>query len=50
VAASLAQYGSPPDLMGKVNTGKICAIVGLVCSAIGAIASVISVMGNMANQ
>ena len=50
VVASLAQYGSPPDLVGKVNTGKICAIVGIVVSCIGAIASVISVMGQLANQ
>jgi hypothetical protein len=34
VAASLQQYGSPPDLMGKVNTGKICAIIGLVVSGV----------------
>lgn len=39
VAASLGQYGSPPDLMGKVNTGKICAIIGLILS-------VVSMIGN----
>lgn len=50
VVASLAQYGSPPDLVGKVNTGKICAIVGIVLSVIGAIGSVISVMAQLANQ
>ena len=50
VVASLAQYGSPPDLVGKVNTGKICAIIGIVVSCIGAIGSVVSIMGQMANQ
>lgn len=50
VAASLAQYGSPPDLVSKVNTGKICAIVGIVLSCIGAIFSVISLMAQLANQ
>jgi hypothetical protein len=39
VAASLQQYGSPPDLMGKVNTGKICAIIGLVLSVVNMIAN-----------
>jgi hypothetical protein len=48
VASSLAQYGSPPDLMGKVNTGKICAIVGLVISILNMIAGVaIQLMGAM---
>lgn len=41
VANSLAQFGSPPDLMGKVNTGKICAIIGLVISILNAIAGVV---------
>ena len=37
VNAQLAQYGNPPDLVGKVNTGKICAIIGLVLSIINAL-------------
>ena len=39
VTASLAQYGNPPDLVGKVNTGKICAIIGLVLSVVNLISS-----------
>jgi hypothetical protein len=37
VLAMLAQVGSPPELVGKVNTGKTCAIVGLVLVALGTI-------------
>jgi len=27
--AMLQQIGSPPDLVAKVNTGKMCAMIGL---------------------
>ena len=50
VAASLVQYGSPPDLMGKVNTGKICAIIGLVVSVINMIAGIVINMSGALNQ
>ncbi|MBW8884452.1 MAG: hypothetical protein JF612_06675 [Planctomycetia bacterium] len=32
--AMLQQIGNPPDLVGKVNTGKTFAIIGLVLSAL----------------
>jgi hypothetical protein len=50
VAASLAQYGSPPDLVGKVNTGKICAIIGLVVSVINMIAGIVLNMSGALQQ
>ena len=50
VAASLAQYGSPPDLMGKVNTGKICAIIGLVVSVLNMIAGIVINLSGALNQ
>jgi hypothetical protein len=46
--ALLQQIGSPPDLVGKVNTGKICAIIGLVLSCLRLLGdvgySIVSVM------
>jgi hypothetical protein len=47
VQAELAKYGSPPDLMGKVSTGKTCAFIGL---GILAAAVVISVLANLAGM
>ena len=41
VTAALQQYGSPPDLMGKVSTGKTCAIIGLVILGLGVCAGVL---------
>jgi hypothetical protein len=35
VLTMLAQIGSPPDLVGKVNTGKVCAIISLIFAALG---------------
>jgi hypothetical protein len=44
VTLALQQYGSPPELVNKVSTGKTCAIIGLaitvVVMAIGVIANV----------
>src|SRR3954465_10010748 len=34
VTTALQQYGSPPDLMSKVATGKMCAIIGLVLTGV----------------
>jgi hypothetical protein len=39
--AMLQQIGSPPDLVGKVNTGKTCAIVGLALTVIFMIVGVV---------
>jgi hypothetical protein len=41
VTAALQQYGSPPELMSKVSTGKLCAIIGLVVFAISTILSLV---------
>jgi len=34
VTMELQRYGSPPDLLGKVSTGKNCAIAGLVVAGL----------------
>jgi hypothetical protein len=34
VTTALQQYGSPPELMGKVSTGKTCAIIGLALTVV----------------
>ena len=41
VTTALAQYGSPPELMGKVSTGKTCAIIGLALTVIFMIIGVV---------
>lgn len=41
VTAALQQYGSPPELMSKVSTGKLCAIIGIVITVIATIVGVI---------
>lgn len=50
VLASLQQYGSPPDLVGKVNTGKICGIIGIVLSVLNILGNSIAVMSGALNQ
>jgi hypothetical protein len=40
VQSNLQQFGAPPDLLGKVSTGKICAIIGLVLSVINIVVGV----------
>jgi hypothetical protein len=44
-----AQYGAQ-DLVGKINTGKICGIIGLVLSIINAISGVVLNMQGAFNQ
>jgi hypothetical protein len=41
VSTALMQYGNPPDLVSKVSTGKLCAIIGLVLTVIFMILGVI---------
>jgi hypothetical protein len=48
VTTALQQYGSPPDLMGKVSTGKTCAIIGLALTVIFMILGVIINVAQMA--
>jgi hypothetical protein len=50
VLAMLAQIGSPPDLVGKVNTGKTCAIIGLVLVAMGTIGVSVANLGSLLNR
>jgi hypothetical protein len=50
VLAMLAQIGSPPDLIGKVNTGKTCAIIGLVLVALGAVGGVVANFAGLLNR
>jgi hypothetical protein len=51
VTAELQRYGSPPELMSKVSTGKTCAIVGLVVLAVAVCGGVIiQVMAAMAQN
>ena len=50
VLAMLAQIGSPPDLVGKVNTGKTCAIIGLVIVALGAVGVGLSQIVGLLNR
>jgi hypothetical protein len=48
VTTALQQYGSPPDLMGKVSTGKMCAIIGLVLTVIMMILGVVLNLAQLA--
>ena len=50
VLAMLAQIGSPPDLVGKVNTGKICAIIGLVLSALTLTGGIVANMAGLLSR
>jgi hypothetical protein len=50
VQTTLAQYGSPPDLMNKVSTGKTCAIIALVIMGIGIVIGVIANVAQLAVQ
>ena len=50
VLAMLSQVGSPPDLVGKVNTGKTCAIIGLVIVALGAVGVGLSQVAGLLNR
>ena len=40
VIAELQQYGSPPDLVGKVSLGKNLSIAGLVVAALGMVCGI----------
>src|SRR5262245_890429 len=48
VTAQLQQYGSPPDLMSKVSTGKTCAIIALVILGIGLVIGIIAQIAGIA--
>jgi hypothetical protein len=48
VTTALQQYGSPPDLMGKVSTGKTCAIIGLVLTVIMMIIGIVINLAQLA--
>jgi uncharacterized membrane protein len=48
VTTALAQYGSPPELMSKVSTGKMCAIIGLVLTVIMMILGVVINLAQLA--
>jgi hypothetical protein len=50
VAATLAQYGNPPELVSKVSTGKTCAIIGIVCSALNMIGGIAINLSGLLNQ
>lgn len=50
VLAMLQQIGSPPDLVGKVNAGKTCAIIGLVLVALGALGISLTQIGGVLNR
>lgn len=50
ITAQLQQFGAPQDLIGKVSTGKTCAIIGIVCSVINMIGGVAIQLGGLANQ
>jgi uncharacterized membrane protein len=50
VQTALQQYGSPPDLMSKVSTGKTCAIIALVLIGIFIVIGVISNVAQLAVQ
>lgn len=47
--AAAQQYGAQ-DLMGKISTGKTCAIIGLVICVLNMIAGVAINLGGLANQ
>jgi hypothetical protein len=46
----LARYGSPPDLVGKVSTGKNCAIAGLVITGLLMVCGVGAQVVQLMNQ
>jgi len=48
VQSQLAQYGSPPELMSKVNTGKMCAFIGLGILAAVVVLNVVLVLAQNA--
>ena len=48
VMTQLQQYGSPPDLVSKVNTGKMCAIIGLVILGISVVIGIIAQVAGVA--
>ena len=50
VLTMLQQVGSPPDLVGKVNTGKICAIIGLVLSALAMTGGIVANMAGLLSR
>jgi len=50
VTTALQQYGSPPDLMSKVSTGKMCAIIALVIMGISVVIGVIANVAQLAMQ
>jgi hypothetical protein len=50
VLTMLAQIGSPPDLVGKVNTGKTCAIIGLVLAALGTVGGIVANLAGLLNR
>ena len=50
VLTMLQQIGSPPDLVGKVNTGKTCAIIGLVLGALLTSGGIIARVAGLLNQ
>jgi hypothetical protein len=50
VLAMLAQIGSPPDLVSKVNTGKTCAIIGLVLVGLGTVGVGLTQIASLLNR
>jgi hypothetical protein len=50
VTKQLQQYSGTGDLIKKVNTGKTCAIIGLVILAAAAVLTVVLNMAQLANQ
>jgi hypothetical protein len=50
VIAQIRQYGGSEDLIKKVNTGKTCAIIGLVILAAAVVLSVVVNLAGLANQ
>jgi hypothetical protein len=48
VTTALQQYGSPPELMNKVSTGRLCAIIGLVLTVILMIVGVVVNLAQLA--
>ena len=49
VLAMLHQVGNPPDLVSKVNTGKVCAIIGLVWAALATVGGITANMDGLLN-
>ena len=50
VTMALQQYGSPPELMSKVSTGKTCAIIGLALTAIFMILGIVFQLAKLAME